>query len=105
MAETPITGIAFSSGYMTLTYQNGTRSRQPVDAILRAVDIPTGLTYNQVGAVTTLANLLVVLVRTLIDREVLDESFLESGDYDLDDIVGAIELMGGDYNLPDIEVT
>jgi len=70
--------------------------------MLRAADIPTGLTYTQVEAITTLANLLVVLIRTLIDRQVLNESFLEDGDYELDDIVASIENMGGDYVEPDI---
>ena len=63
------------------------------------------LTYAQVGAVTSLANLVAVLIRTLIDRQVLDESFLENDDYDLDAIIQSIEAMGGAYHEPDISVT
>ena len=71
---------------------------------LRAADIPAGLTYTQVSAISSLANLIVVLIRTLIDREVLNESFLENDDLDLDHIIYAIEQMGGAYHEPDIAV-
>ena len=84
---------------------DGQRTQYPIADILRAADIPIGLTCVQVRAITTLANLLVVLIRTLIDRQILNESFLEDGDYDLAAIVQSIEDMGGDYGEPDISVT
>lgn len=97
-----VTNIQFESGYFVVSYDCGLPRRIPIATMLRAADIPTGLTYTQVEAITTLANLLVVLIRTLIDRQVLNESFLEDGDYELDDIVASIENMGGDYVEPDI---
>ena len=93
--------VEFESGYIILTDGNGHRTRYPIADVLRAADIPS-LTYSQVAQITTLANMVVVLVRTLIDRGVLDESFLEDGGYNLDDIVETIEGMGGDYGDPDL---
>jgi len=100
-----IENIRFEPGYMTLVRDSGAPVRHSVSSILRALDIPTGLTYEQVGAITTLANLIVVLIRTLIDRQVLNESFLEDDDYDLDAIIQSIEQMGGAYHEPDISVS
>ena len=97
-----VTGIGFSSGYITLTYDGGTQTKYPVADVLRAIDIPSGLNYTQVEAISTLSNLVAVLIRTLIDRDVLNESFLEDGDYDLDDIIASVEAMGGDFADPDI---
>jgi hypothetical protein len=70
--------------------------------MLRASDIPTGITHTQVSAISTLADMVAVLIRTLIARNVLDESFMEKGDYNLDFIVKSIETMGGDYSNPDL---
>lgn len=97
--------LEFIPGHIVITDDAGQRVRQPIGDILRALDIPAGLTYNQVGAITTLANLIVVLIRTLIDRDVLDDSFLEDGDYNLESIAEAIEEMGGDYRVPDLSVS
>ena len=97
--------LAFPPGYIIVTSDSGAPQRVNVKDFLRASDIPVGLTYEQVSAVTTLANLLVVLIRTLIDRDVLNESFLEDGEYDLAAIVQSIEEMGGAYLEPDISVT
>jgi len=94
-------GITFESGYFVLTDENGRSTRYPIADMLRAADIPA-LTYSQVAQITTLANLVAVLVRTLISREVLDDNFLEDGDFDLEDIVDTLEGMGGDYSEPDI---
>jgi len=99
-----IESILFEPGYMTLVKGSGAPVKHSVSSILRALDIPTGLTYTQVGAITTLANLVAVLVRTLIDKQVLDETFLEEDEYNLDDIVYSIEQMGGNYSEPDIAV-
>ncbi len=83
---------------------DGQRTQYAIAEILRAADIPS-LTYEQVGAIKTLANLVVVLIRTLIDRDILNESFLEDGEYDLAAIVKTIEDMGGDYGEPDLTVS
>jgi hypothetical protein len=83
---------------------DGQKTQYPIAAILRAADIPA-LTYAQVGAIKTLANLVVVLIRTLIARDVLDEQFMEDGEYDLEAIVQTIEGMGGDFIEPDLTVS
>ncbi len=101
----PLAAISFEPGNIILTDSAGNKTSQDVKSILRALDIPTGLTYEQVGAITTLANLVAVLIRTLIDRQVLNESFLEDDDYDLDAIIQSIEDMGGAYHEPDLTVT
>jgi len=104
MAE-GVKGLTREPGYLVLTDDRGRQTRYSIASLLRAADIPTGLTYSQVQAVTTLANLIVVLIRTLIARDVLDEQFLEDGDYDLAAIVQTIEDMGGDFGEPDLTVT
>ena len=100
-----IAQIIPESGYLVFVDDTGARTRYAIADMLRAADIPTGLTYAQVGAITSLANLVAVLIRTLIDRQVLNESFLEDGEYDLGSIIQTIEAMGGDYGEPDIAVT
>ena len=97
--------VELTPGFITTTDSHGRKTSHAIADVLRAADIPTGLTYSQVGAITTLANLVVILIRTLIDRDVLDEKFLESGDFNLESITEAIALMGGDYQKPDISVS
>jgi len=103
-----IENLAFESGFITVTKSSGAPTRYAIADVLRALDIPTGLTYAQVGAIKTLANLFVVLIRTLVDKEILDESFGESdGDLslDLEHLIHAIEEMGGAYHDPDLAVS
>jgi len=100
-----LAGFRGEPGYLVFTDDGGRSTRYDVKELLRAADIPAGLTYAQVGAIKTLANLVVVLIRTLIARDVLDEQFLEDGDYDLATIVQTIEDMGGDYGEPDLTVS
>lgn len=81
---------------------DGSKTRFYYRDFLRAADIPTGLTYTQIKGLKALANMLAVLIRTLIDRQVLDESFMEDDDYSLDAIIAAIEEQGGSYHAPDL---
>jgi hypothetical protein len=71
--------------------------------ILRAADIPVGLTHTQIKGISALANMHAILIRTLIDRQILDESFMENDDMSLDGMIQAIESMGGSYSDPDID--
>lgn len=96
--------IEFEAGQLVTTDSYGRKTSHPIASVLRATDIPVGLTYSQVGAVKALANLVAVLIRTLINREVLDESFLEDGGLDLEAIIFTIEEMGGAYHDPDLTV-
>ena len=98
-----IAGLEFTPGYIVTTDSSGNKTSHDIKSMLRALDIPTGLTYSQVGAITTLANLVVVLVKALIAKQVLDESIGE--EYDLEAIISTIEDMGGDYGEPDLNVT
>ncbi len=98
-----IENIIFSPGSMTLVRSEGADTEYPIADILRALDIPTGITYTQVASISALANLVVILIRTLIDREILNESFLEDDDMDLEHIIAAIEAMGGSYGDPGLE--
>jgi len=95
------TVYGFEAGYIVTTDERGNRTRHAIADVLRAADIPA-LTYAQVAAIRILANLIVVLIRTLIDRGTLDESFLEDDDFDLDAIVAVVENIGGSYHEPDI---
>ena len=88
-----------------VTEEGDTKTSHAIADVLRALDIPTGLTYEQIGAITTLANLQIVMIRTLIDKGILDGNFLEDGQFDLDLINQAIEDMGGSYTDPDLNVT
>jgi len=97
------TRLSAASGYL-IWEEDGKRTQIAIANILRAADIPA-LTYAQVGAIKTLANLIVVLIRTLIARDILDEQFLEDGEYDLAAIAQTIEDMGGDFGEPDLTVT
>lgn len=98
-----IQDIEFESGFMVLVRDFGVRTRYPIADVLRLLDIPTGLTYTQVASISALANLVVILIRTLIDRKILDESFLEADDMSLDGIIEAVEAMGGSYHEPSLE--
>lgn len=101
-----VENIVFESGSFVIHRSQGAPSRYPIADMLRAADIPAGLTYTQVAALTALANLIAILVRTLIERKVLDESFVDGNgdmDWDLDHIIYAIEQMGGKYHDPDFD--
>ncbi len=100
-----ITGMTFEAGYIVLTDERGNRTRYPIADVLRALDIPTGLTYIQVGAIKTLANMMADLTKKLIDLEVLPAEFTGENGYDLDAIIQTIEDMGGDYAEPDLTVS
>jgi len=91
------------SGKLLVTPDDGAPRNYDIANYLQSSDIPAGLTYTQVASVSALANLVAILIRTLINRDVLDESFLEDDDLDLDHIVAAIEAMGGDYGDPGLE--
>ena len=105
MAQKDTNKVDLSPGTITLTDSHGRSTSHTIASLLRAADIPVGLTYSQVGAITTLANLTAVLIRTLIARDILDEQFMEDNDYDLAAIVQTIEDMGGDFGEPDLTVS
>ena len=97
--------VEFAPGYITLTDSHGRKTQSSIADMLRAADIPTGLTYSQVGAISTLASMFAVLIRTLIYRGYLDEKFMDDNQYNLDAIIEVLENMGADFGLPDITTT
>ena len=97
--------VELEPGFMILTDSYGRKRSQAIYPNVRAQDIPI-LTYEQLGqAFQAIVGLYTVLVRTLIAREVLDEAFLEEGEFTLEAITEAIAEMGGDYSDPDISVS
>ena len=97
------TRLYTSPGYLILE-EDGRRSQLAISEILRAADIPTGLTYSQVQGLTTLANMCALVIRALIDSDAIDESIFENSGYTLESITEAIEQLGGDYGEPDLSV-
>lgn len=91
-------------GFIRTTDDNGIEYDWPLADMLRAADIPTGLTHVQVAGISALSNLVVVLIRTLIERKVLDEFFYdELGlDISLDGLIEAVEALGGSFHEPDL---
>ena len=92
-------------GFITIDRASGPPVRLPLKDYLRAADIPVGLTHAQVAGVTYLANLVVVLIRTLIARDLLDETFADKlgMDWDLEHIIYALESLGGTYHEPQFD--
>ena len=97
------TYLSTEPGYLVIE-EDGRKSQLAISEILRAIDMPI-LTFEEVGAVKTLANMFAVLYRALIARDILDEGLLEDNGYDLPAIVKTIEDMGGDFINPDLTVT
>lgn len=97
--------ITTEPGFITIDTGSGPPRRIAIAGLLRQPDIPVGLTHEQVAGVSLLANLVVVLIRTLINKEVLDETFTDElgMDWDLDHLIYAIEQLGGAYHEPNFD--
>jgi len=74
-----VKSIAFNAGNFVVTTVEGPPTLYPIGDMLRAADIPV-LTIGHVTVLTELADLFVTLLRTLIERDVLDEEFSEGFD-------------------------
>ena len=97
--------ITLESGFITIPNPSGPPTKFPIADVLRAADIPA-ITYAQVAAITTLANMFAIVIRTLVDRNILDEDFGEKdGDLSmgLDTMIEVITGMGGQYHDPDLD--
>ena len=102
MAKQTGTRVTTKPGYIVVEI-DGQSTQYSVAEFLRAADIPL-LTHEKVREITSSVNLLFVLIRTLIAKGILNNEFLEEGEYDLEAIIQATEDMGGDYSMPDISV-
>jgi hypothetical protein len=94
------TYLSTSPGYLVIT-EDGRKSQLAISEILRAVDMPQ-LTYEQVGAVKTLANLIADLTKKLIVSEILPADFTGEDGYELETIVETINNIGGNFGEPDL---
>lgn len=92
-------------GYIKVVPDSGPPVRYPIADILRALDIPVGLTHLQVDGIRLLSNLMVVVIRTLMEKDILNEQFLDEFgmDYDLEHLEYAIEQLGGSFSDPDFD--
>lgn len=102
MPEATIVKVEHKLGFLITTDESGNRREMPLKSMLRVDDIPVGLTYTQIGAISSLANLIGLLIQTLIEFGVIEDEFAD--DYDLPAITQAIALMGGDYSAIDLDV-
>ena len=67
------------------------------------VDPDTGHAVRYPTGSKVLANLVVALIRTLIERDVIDEDFVDdSMELTLDQIIAGIEGVGGSYDDPNL---
>ncbi len=96
--------VKVEPGFIVIDSGSGPPTRYPIADVIRQPDVPTGLTHEQVAGVSLIANLVVILIRTLIDKGILDETFADGGDdgmnWDLDHLIYAIEQLGGVYHEP-----
>ncbi len=94
--------ITVEPGFIVIDSGSGPPTRYPIADVIRQPDIPTGLTHTQVDGVSLLANLVVVLIRTLINKEILDDTFADElgMDWDLNHLIYIIEQLGGVYHEP-----
>jgi len=97
-----ITNIVFEPGAIILHRDSGPPTKYLLTNIIRLLDIPLGIDQTQVVALKTLSNLIVVLIRTLIARGVLNESFLEDDDLSLNALIETVEAMDGSYSDPNL---
>ena len=97
--------ITTEPGFITIDTGSGPPRRISMGTLLTQPDIPVGLTHAQVAGVSLLANLVVILIRVLIEKEILDETFAdELGlNWDLNHLIYAIEQLGGDYSEPNFD--
>ena len=87
MPESTIVKIEYEPGYIITTDDGGRRTRHPIAPILRAADIPD-LTISSLTLLTSLAQVMIVLLRTLQEKEVISDEF--TGDFDLEYMLGTL---------------
>jgi hypothetical protein len=99
-----IKDISFDSGGMVIQYNGGPPKKIDWTTILAAADIPTGLTHTQVDGIRLLANVQVIILRTLLNAELIgDQLGSEGSEWDLEAVIYALEQMGGSFEEPDID--
>ena len=97
--------ISTEPGFITIDTGSGPPRRIAVANLLRAGDIPVGLTHTQVDGIRLLANMVVILIRVLQRAKILNEDFSDDAGmtWDLDHIIYALGELGGSYAEPDLD--
>ena len=75
-----VKNISFEPGYIVVTTDEGVPRKYSATRFLQAADIPD-LTIDSLTLLTNLAQVTMILVQTLIDKEILDEELV--GGFDL----------------------
>lgn len=75
-----VKNITFSEGYITVTYNSGQPIRYSIADVLRAADIPEDLLIASLPLLTKLAQVVMVIVQTLVDNGTLDENLIAGFD-------------------------
>ena len=87
-----VKNISFEPGYIVVTFDSGPPKQYSIADFLRAAEIPD-LTINSLSLLTTLAQVVMVLTKTLIEKEILDESLVSGFDmqYVLDTLIDELK--------------
>lgn len=84
----------FEPGFITVTDDGARKTRHEIAPVIRPVDVPD-LTISSLSLLTELANILIVIVKTLIDKDILDESYED--DWDLAALVERLESLKAEF--------
>ena len=82
MTSAFVKDIAFSSGYITVTFDAGSPRKYPIASVIRALDIPEDLLISSLPLLTKLAQVVMVITQTLVDNGTLDEHLIAGFDLD-----------------------
>ena len=87
--------ITLEPGFIVVTNDRGRRHQIAIADVLRAGDIPV-LTIGKLTLLTDLAQVVTVIVKTLIEQEILDEKLVEG--YDLQYVAEQlVDTLGADW--------
>ena len=97
--------LTYRKGFITIDRGSGPPADIAIADILRAADIPVGLTHAQVDGIRLIANLMAIFLRALIAKDILGEDLTDDlgMDWDLEHIIYALESLGGTYHEPDLD--
>ncbi len=88
--------ITFEAGFIVVTKEGGgPPAKTAIADILRAADVPD-LDIASMTLLSRMGKIFEIMLKTLLDRQVLDESY--ENDYDLDFI---IEVLEDELNIED----
>lgn len=79
MPESTIIKTEFEPGYIITTDDGGRRTKHEIAPVLRAADIPN-LTISSLSLLTLLAQVVMVVVKDLVDKEVISEELVSGFD-------------------------